>query len=252
MTHDREAYELHSVVHLVRPSGVRVRTLEELRAGIAGATAECLFHHALQYQLRDPACHELPPDDLSGWVKGVVQDRETAERLSYAVQNRSASAAELRQGLREVLDALPEPTRATRGAPADGEFVFLAAESVTVPTGVRVNDGGELLGALATADASVWFYHVIEQPWFPGSGPSAADWLSARGEARLAAWLAESAVSGLPIETARRRLLARWRRSHLGRRLAAAAQSPEGVRREEGRAVVARLVRQIQRPEPPA
>ncbi len=252
MMGDPEAYELHSVVHLVRPSGARARTLEELRAGIAAGTAECLFHHALQCQLRDPACHELPPDDLSGWVKGVVQDRETAERLSFAVQSRSASAVELRGALLDVLDRLPEAVRASRSAPADGEFVFLAVESVTVPTGVRVLDGSELIEALATADASVWFYHVIEQPWFPGREPSLADWLSARGETRLAAWLAESASRGLPIETARRRLLRRWRNSHLGRRLAAAVRSPEGVRREEGRAVVARLARRIPRLEPPA
>ncbi len=250
MSEARETYELLSVVHLVRPTGERARDLEQLRAGIARASHAALFHHTLQCQLRDPAADELPPDDFSGWVNGVVQDRETAERISFAVQNRNGSADELRAALLEILSSIPEPMRAARSAPPAGEFVFLAIESVAVPTGVSVQDGAELIEALAVADASVCFYHWVEQPWFSTGRASLAEWATRRGEPRLAEWLGECAASGLPIEANRRRLLQRWRRSRLGRHVTEAAGAPEDVRREAGRDAVARLVRRMTRAEP--
>ena len=50
----------------------------------------------------------------------------------------------------------------------------------------------------------------------------------------------------------RRRLLQRWRRSRIGRRISEAATAPEDTRREAGRATVARLVRRITKTDPPA
>ena len=129
-------FELRSVVHLVRPAGARARNLESLRLWIAEATAATLFYHAVQCPLRRPDSSELPPDDLSAWVHGVVQDRETAERISFAVQSRAGSASELREALLEVLGGVPEKDRFARAAPPESEFVFLTAESVPVPTGV--------------------------------------------------------------------------------------------------------------------
>jgi hypothetical protein len=41
------AFELTSVVHLVRPAGDRARSLESLRAGIELARPESLFYHAI-------------------------------------------------------------------------------------------------------------------------------------------------------------------------------------------------------------
>jgi hypothetical protein len=246
----RVTFELESVVHLVRPTGERARDLEQLRAGIAGASFATLFHHTLQCQLRDPAADELPPDDFSGWVNGVVQDRETAERISFAVQNRNGSAEELRAALLEILSSVPESTRTARSGPPGGEFVFLEVESVPVPTGISVGTGAELIEALASADASVCFYHWIEQPWFAGGQSPLLDWAARHGEARLPQWLNECAASGLPIEANRRRLLQRWRRSRLGRQVTEAAQAPEDVRREAGREAVARLVRRMTRTEP--
>lgn len=249
---ERLPFELRSVVHLVRPTRSRARTMEDLRRGIAEAPDACLFYHALQYRLRNPACDELPLDDLSAWVDGVVQDRETAERLSFAVQSHNTSPGELRAALLAVLDGIPATVRLSRTAPLDGELVFLAVVPVAVPTGIQVSDTAALVGALREADASVWFYHVIEQPWFRTESPTLGEWLASRGETLLASWFAESTASGVPIETARSRLLRRWRQSHLGRHLTDVARLPDDLRREAGRQAVAQLVRRMRRPEPPA
>lgn len=242
-------FELRTVVHLVRPWGEPVHDLEQLRAALDRVPADVLFHHTVQVQLRDPAALELPSDDFSAWVAVVVQDRESAERISFAVQSHNSSADEVRTALREALDSVPGAERGNRRAPAEGAFQLLAAESLAVPTGTVVQDSEELVVALVTADPGVWFRHVIEEPWFGAGESPLIDWLTSRGESRLAGWLRDAAFAGQAIERARDRLMRRWRQSHLARRLAEASGSPEDVRREAGRDAVARLVRRVTRPE---
>lgn len=244
-------FELLSVVHLVRPAGRTARNLEELRQGIAQASPTTLFLHAIQHQLRHPAADEPHPSDLSGWMNGVVQDRETAERLAFAIENGGSTPAELRAALLEVLDAIPERTRLQRDAPEEGEFVFLEMESVTVPTGRVVHDVDELMVHLAETNASVLFYHLVEQAWLDPDSPALAAWVRARGEPRLAELMEEPGLAGRPLEQVRRRLLRRWRRGSLGRRIAEAAAIPENARREQGRQAMADLVRRMIPPETP-
>jgi hypothetical protein len=242
-------FEIESVVHLVSPTGVRARTLSELRAAVAEAPERSIFWHVAGGQRREPWSEELPPDDFSAWVGGVVQDRETAEKLSFAVQNRRAAPATLRAGLLETMNGV-RGGRADREAPEGGEFALLTCESVTVPTGLAACDPATLADALARADAGAWFYHLVEQPWL-GGAPLLFDWLRARDAARLAAWLEELAHSGLPLETMRRRLFQRRRRSAIPRRLSEAAASPEAERRDAARDAVEGLVRRLRRPGDP-
>src|SRR5262245_4706622 len=249
MTAPIPPFELHSVVHLVRPTGSRARNLEELRLGIENASERSLFFHTRHPQLRLPVGLESAHDDFSAWVNGVLQDRETAERLSFVVQSQFDSPEHLRRALLETLARIPEATRISRTTQPESELVFLTVESVPLPTGARVGDARELVHALIAADASVWFYHLIEQPWFPG-GPSLDEWLVSQEEERLATWLREGAAAARPIESMRRSLLRRWRQSRLGRRVREAATAPEGIRREAGRATVARLVRRITKTGP--
>jgi hypothetical protein len=241
------AFELSGVVHLVRPTHLRARTLEELRKGLAATEPETLFFHAVQYRLRHAAIEDLPPDDLVAWAYGVLQDRETAERLSFASQNHAGSFATLRQGLLETLDAIPIETRESRAAPEGGEFVFLTVDSVPVPTGVRAADPSELPEALAEADPSVWFYHLIEEPWFSNQPARLLEWMRAGGASREADALAHDAAAGASLDTLRRRALSRWRRARMRRRVAEGAHLPEDRRRETERAAVAGLVRRLSR-----
>ena len=242
-------FELTSVVHLVRPAGRHASNLEELREGIAQSSASSLFGHTLQCQLRHPAASTLPPDDFSSWVNGVVHDRETAERISFAVQAHGGSPAELRAALLDLLGSVPQAQRIERDAPAEGDFVFLEIESVPVGTGALVEDCDALVSALAEADPGVWFYHFIEQPWLDPHAPSLVDWVRGCGDARLGEWLEEAMAAGRPLEDTRRRVVRRWRQSRLGRRVAEAAADTEHARREAGREAVVGLVRRITRSE---
>ncbi len=245
-------FELTAVVHLVRPAGRLARNLEELRAGLAEVPARALFFHTVQCSLRRPDAEDPPADDFSAWVNGVVQDRETAERLAFTSQAQGAGPESVRAALLEVLEAIPEKTRVARDAPEGGAFVFLAADSVAVPTGAVAHEPAELVDLLAAADASVWFYHLLEEPWFGDGSRPLAQWLRAANAGRLAAMLEECAAEALPLAALRRRVLGRWRRSDFGRRLARAAGRPEEERREAGREAVAGLVRRLRRGSEPS
>jgi uncharacterized protein DUF5752 len=247
----RAPFELDGVVHLLRPTGRVAHHLDALRDGIAATSAPSLFHHAFGARLRLPRGSETPPDDFSAWVNGVVQDRETAERLAFAIDERGGSAGELRAALIEVLERIPEKARVSRDAPEEGDFVFLEMDSVLVPTGTMVHHCGELMPLLAEAHPSVLFYHLIEQPWLEPGRPSLAEWVEECGAPRLAEWLRQAMGSGQSIEESRRRLARRWRQSGLGRRVAEAAGRPEPERRETARRAVAGLVRRITRAEDP-
>jgi len=244
-----DSIELTSVVHLMRAIGRTAHNLEELREGIALATPTTLFCHSHQHQLRHPAVDELHPADFVAWVGGVVQDRETTERLSFAIEHHGGSPAELREALLGVLEAIPEKTRVARDAPEEGHFVFLELDSVSVPTQRVAHDPNQLMEHIAATNPSVLFYHLVEQPWLSPDSVSLVDWVREHGDPRLASWLEEAAHSGRPLEEVRRRLIRRWRQSRLGRRLAEVAQAPESARRESGRRTVASLVRRMTRVE---
>jgi len=236
-------FELHAVAHLTRPWGQPARDLQGLRDGLAAAPPEVLFHHTVQFQLRHPAAEELPPDDLSAWVGGVVQDAACAERLSFVVQSRGGSGEQVRAGLLEVLDAIPERRRLADDAPEGGEFLFLASHAVAFPIGVAATDTASLVDALLGSDPSVWFRHLLSEPWWLGRRAPLIEWVAGRGDERLAGWLAEDAASGLPIDRARGRLARRWRQSRIARSLAESAGRREDERREAGRDAIERLVR---------
>lgn len=236
------AFELRGVVHLVRPWGSPARDLDQLMHGIASAPAEVLFRHAVQHQLRHPGAEELAPDDFTSWIAGVVQDAETAERMSFEVQGGHATPETLRTALVSVLEALPAAKRLQHDAPEGSAFVFLSATSLSFPSGVEVHDAHELVDALMSSDSGVWFFHLIEQPFLSAGRAPLLDWLALAGRERLVSWLDEAAHAGLPIDKARARLLKRWRQSQIGRRLAEAAETPEDARREVGRQAVARLL----------
>ena len=240
------SFELYGVVHLIRPAGIEVVDLEQLRVALERVPERSLFHHTAGRLLRHPASDELPPDDISNWVAGVVQDRQTAERMSFAAESARSSEA-LRNTLIEVLCSVPEKMRTAHDSPPGGEFVFLLAESVPIPTGDIAQDPRDLIHRLAAADSSVWFYHLVEEPWMtPGEAPLES-WLRRYGAPHLAESLFEAAHTGRPLGDIRRRVLRRQRFTRLRERVAAASHSTEKERSEAGREAVTRLVRRINR-----
>jgi hypothetical protein len=245
-------FPLAGAVYLERVAGQFAGDLEELREGLARAPAEVLFLHTQLPRLAAADATGAASDDFSHWVGAVVQDAETAERLSFALQHAGTGAEPLRAALLETLERRPEAERRRRQAPPGGEFVFRAADPVLLPTGAAPASGRELRDQLARADLTVWFHHLVAEPWLWPAEASLFAWLEEAGETELLTALREEAESGRGIRGVRDRLLRRWRRRDLGQRIVDAADQSAASRREAGRATAARLVRRLIPPKSPA
>ncbi len=236
-----ETFQLQGVVHLIRSTERRAADLAELRAGIADAAPRTLFYHAVQCHLRHFAEDEAGPDDFSAWVRGVLQNVEAAERLSFAVLRSGNRFETLRETMLSTLDRAP-----SRGAvPPGSEFEFLSAESLPLPVGPPIGTPQELMEELTECDASVWFWNLVEVPWLDNRPPPAGVWLRARGETKMADTLEDLASSGRALGWMRRHMLGRWRRRQLGSRVAEMSGVPEAERREAAQRIMARLVRRV-------
>jgi hypothetical protein len=185
-----------------------------------------LFVHVLQCQLRHAAADELPMDDVSHWVASGVKDFETAEKLWFALASAEPGAETARKALLDVLEKLPASRRTERRGPPGGAFTMLTSLSVPYPYGEPHDDPRALLDEFVRADLSVWFLHLLEEPWNRGARPTLTAWLAARGEKNLARWLDDCAQSGLPLEKASANFQRRWRLGQVRRRLADGDRAP--------------------------
>ncbi len=239
------SFDIRSAVHLVRPLPGAVTGLAALAEGIASASAGTLFHHVHLPRLRHAAASASPPDDFSAWVEGVLQDATAAERVAFAVQSHGHDPESLRAALLEALRG--DAAARTATAPEASAFVFHDVDVVALDLGRRADDADALVAALCEDDASSFFHHVVEAPWFGDASASAASWARDAGHARLAEWLEECASDGQPLAASRRRLGQRWRRSHVARRVARGLERPERERDDTARRTVQELVRRIRK-----
>ena len=242
---DPGPYTLCGGVHAVRVTPVRAHDLVTLHAGIERAEPASLFFHLVQPALRAPASRERPPDDLSAWVGGVLQRPDMAERLAHAA--RQGAGVEERR--RSLLAALAKA--GTRAAvDEEAAFTFHATDSVLAPL-AEVATPEELVEQLACADAAVWFWHLLEEPW-RADGPSPlAGWLRAHGAPELAVPFEQAAASTRSLDALRREVVTRWRRTRLARRVAFRHEAPDAERVQEAAREAARLAHELVRRHAP-
>ncbi len=237
-------FELTGVVYLTAPTGAVATTLDDLRRCVADAAPASLFRHT-QMQRLDAHGAEPPADELSAWVRGVVQDAETAERIGFVVQTAPPGAEPLRARLLEALDTLPAAARERRAAPEGGAFAFLAARAVPIRAGAPARDARELARALERATRDVWFHHLVEEPWFAGGEPALLAWLRAAGGEALAETLARETRRRTSIDALRAAVRRHDRRAGIAGRVLSGETAATAADAAGMRSLVRRLARRL-------
>src|SRR5512146_2093995 len=181
-----KALALESVAHLLMPWESPALDLEDLLERLEAAPPEVLFTHVVHGWLRHAAADSPPVDDLSTWVASALQDPETAERLSFAMQPPFEGPEAVRERARQVLRSLSEKRRRSRHAPDGGGLRLLAASSVRFPIGHELTDAHSLESALSSAGFATWFLYLLEEPWYRGGASALHEWAASLGDARLA------------------------------------------------------------------
>lgn len=239
------AFVLRGVVHLTRPLGRQVHSLQELRDAIAEVEDASLFLHVALDRLGLPNDEDPDLDDWSAWVRGVVQHPEAAERLSFAVSRHPAIDPGLRTDAVAALDRVPEAERRAATAPQGGAFELLTLEPVTWQASEPLASADDVLTELRTAERSVWFWHLVEEPWRLNARAPLLAWLEAHGAAAAAERLDDWTRSGRPIDSIRQAFSRWWGRHGLPARVAGAAQATPNERNAAGREAVRSLVRRL-------
>ena len=234
-------FELEGAVYLTAPTGASATTLEDLRTCVARATSATLFHHTQRRRLA--ADDETPPDELSAWVRGVVQDSEIAERIGFAVQSAPPGAESLRERVLQALDELPASVRERRAAPEGGRLALLSVRPVPVPSGLVADDVDDLARVLEQATRDVWFHHLVEEPWFRPGEPSLLGWLREGGGDALATMLEREVRRRASIDAVRAALRRHRRRAAITSRVL----SGESTAPNETRELARRLARRVAR-----
>ncbi|MFQ5606511.1 MAG: DUF5752 family protein [Candidatus Zixiibacteriota bacterium] len=164
-------------------TGLRARTLRELRERIGECEVECLDYHFFATKLRPAFDDPEYPNDFAAWAGHTLGDRALAERLSMINPFDYSDAEELREAtIALIQDSLDEQEHIL-WARQRHEFIFLRSQIVTLDTGLRPAspaEMGKLIPALSTGSV---YYHFVEarrrvpggrddfSAWIEGSGP---------------------------------------------------------------------------------
>ena len=234
-------FELEGAVYPTAPTGASAASLEDLRRCVAEASSATLFHHTQRRRLA--ADDETSPDELSAWVRGVVQDSEIAERIGFAVQSAPAGPEPLRARVLEALDELPASVRGLRAAPEGGHLALLTVRPVPIPSGLRAENVDDLARALEQATRDVWFHHLVEEPWFRPGEPSLLGWLREAGGDSLATMLEREVRRRASIDSVRAALRRHRRRAAITSRVLAGESTAPNEARELARRLARRVAR---------
>ncbi len=165
---DMKYFEFRQYASVLKSTGRKATTLQELREIIAEVGDESIFHHMYQYFLKG---HVLQyTNDFAHWAGESLEERVLSEHLSnidpYGFQKIGDLRAEVVRVIDEYLASFPSPREAMPG----DEFFFNQTITLVFPVGMRVQNLAEFLLAIKYADAGSIYYHFYEARMRLGSG----------------------------------------------------------------------------------
>jgi hypothetical protein len=153
-------FEFKECVNLIRATGKKAATLQELRDLIRTVSDDAIFHHTYQYFLKDHI-HEYT-NDFAHWAGESLEERFLAEHLSnidpYDFRSIEELRGEILRVIDEYLDHFPEPREVIHG----DEFYFNQTVTITFPTGVKARNLAEFLIGVKYVDTASIYYHFYE------------------------------------------------------------------------------------------
>lgn len=161
-------FEFKNCVSIIKSTGKKARTLQELRDHLLEISEESIYHHVYEYFLKG---HRLLfTNDFAQWVGDNLEESILAERLSSIDPYIYPDINHLRKVLIETIDShlqeFPPPREALPGE----EFYFNESITLVYPVGIRVRNLAEFLIAMEHIDRGCIYYHFYEARTRLGSG----------------------------------------------------------------------------------
>ncbi|RJP75113.1 MAG: hypothetical protein C4524_12140 [Candidatus Zixiibacteriota bacterium] len=148
---------------LTRMSGLPAAVnLRELRQGVAACQDSVIYHHFFETPLRPSFDNPDYRNDFAVWTKLQLSDRVLAERLGIIDPYSFNNIPELRRHLLELIDDRLGEVYQVPSAMPGSEFYFMEATTAVFDTGERVEQPGDLAGAVQRMTLGSVYYHFLE------------------------------------------------------------------------------------------
>jgi hypothetical protein len=142
--------------------GRSVRDEQQLVEAIEEIPLDSIYFHTHSFFLRHKYIAGPYPNDFATWAAIQVRDRVLGEKLGildpYEFENLEYLRSEIVSIIEEHIAQLQIIPRVIYGEP----FYFMQSRIIEVPTGLEARTLTEFREILATADASVVYYHTFE------------------------------------------------------------------------------------------
>lgn len=169
-------FEFRQCITILKSTGMKASSIEELRKIISMVSDDSLFHHTYQYFLKE---HILEyTNDFAHWAGESLEERAVAEELSNIDPYECNSIAEVRSALLSVIDSCLEIVPHDRSSRPGDEFYFNETITYVFPAGVWARNLAEFLMALKFVDDGSIYYHFYEaRTRVPGSLDDFSAWI---------------------------------------------------------------------------
>ena len=185
---EQQPFVFDTELRLIVLTGLKVRTIAELRRTLARVPGSSIFFHTHQQYLTHNFQKPVYYNDFAVWVSQALREEALAEKLAAIDLLAFTTIRALRQAILATLDdyiaASDEVTQACRPAEA---FHFCRSKSFVLQTGIVAHDVPEFFSKLhLITDASLYF-HFFEARLRLGRRTSDfSRWLKDRGREDLA------------------------------------------------------------------
>jgi len=153
-------FEFKECISLVKSTGKKAKTLQELRELIGLVSDESIYYHTYQYYLRRQILEYN--NDFAHWAGENLEERTLSEYFSNVDPFLFKDVADLRKALLKVIDdyleRFPEPREVIPG----NEFYFSQAIILVFPAGLRASNLAEFFIAVKFIDVPSVYYHFYE------------------------------------------------------------------------------------------
>ena len=160
---NRKSFIFDTELRLVVLTGVKARSLAELRGALAKVPGASIFFHTHQKYLAHNFQKPVYYNDFAIWVSQTLREEALAEKLASIDLLAFTTIRELRDTvghtIDEYLSGLGRPTYECRPEEA---FHFCRSKSFVLPTGIVAHDVPEFFAKLPLISNASLYFHFFE------------------------------------------------------------------------------------------
>lgn len=192
--HFKQPFIFDTELRLIMLTGLKVRTVADLRRTLALVPGSSVFFHTHHEYLAHNFQKPLYYNDFAVWVSQTLREEALAEKLAAIDLLAYTTIRGLREAILKTLDDYTSTVGdVTQESRPDEAFHFCRSKSFILPTGIVANDVPEFFAKLPLITNASLYFHFFEARLRLGRRTSDfSRWLKERDRGDLA-----DAINGL-------------------------------------------------------